>query len=544
MIELGTVRFDEHQLVRQLQNDLRDDWFPDPLRFDDMLRGDLVAKQIGENFESNQGEYIPNERTLCNVPKSNFTLRYGLEIGLADRALYHGLTTILIPFFDPLIPWNVFSYRHNNIRPSNRETFRPAIGAWQDFIGNAKSALLPSGWLLSTDVANCYEHIDLTMLRHRFLALLPQIKATPSEKSNIRSHIELLFGCLKFWSYSPERGLPQNRDASSFLANLYMQPVDTAMTGHGYGDRYFRYMDDIKIACANEFEARRALKLLSLELRKLGLYPNSKKTVITPANETNRVAECFNEGPPELAQLDELWKRRSLGSITRALPRIREMTLSLIRDGKTDSREFRFCIHRLTTLALSSDYFVPADFFLDLTKAIVSCIERFPASSDKVSQYLVAVDISDSQLDQIAEFLQCDNKCIYHWQNYSLWTVLTSKKYIQLRLADTALKLITSGDDTPSRAGATIYLGSVGSPSSREAIARSFPTLRSFLGQRNALIALQQVPYKPLIHEYVRPSVRSDLKGVYRTLTGRQESYFAMPQRQPLLQFPDAEIES
>lgn len=544
MIELGTVRFDERDLVRQLQNDLRDDWFPDPIKYTDMLKGDLIAKQISENFGLNEGEYRPVERTLLNIPKPNFTLRYALETGLADRALYHGLTTLLIPFFDPLIPWNVFNHRHNNVRPTSKETFRPGISAWQDFIGAAKSALNPSGWLLSTDVANCFEHIDLSILRKQLLSLLPQTNATSSEKSNIRAHIELLFGCLRTWCFSETRGLPQNRDASSFLANMYLQCVDVAMTGHGFQDRYFRYMDDIKITCATEFEARRALKLLILALRPLGLYLNSKKTVITPASNKECIKDCFNEGSAELQQLDELWKKRSPGSITRALPRLRELTLSLIKVGNTDSREFRFCIHRLTNLALSSDYFVAPDFFKDLTAAIIDCVEKFPASADKVAQYLVAVDTTCDELENIALFLRDKSKSIYNWQNYTLWTVLTAKQYSSLTLAADAEEWILSGDDNPSRAGATLYLGSIGSPDARETIARHFVGLRSFLGQRNALIAVQQVPYRPLVHDLVRPHVRPDLKGVYLQLQRSKGSYFSHPQKLPLLQFPDPEIES
>ncbi len=49
--------------------------------------------------------------------------------------------------------------------------------------------------------------------------------------------------CLRSWSYRSEFGLPQNRDASSFLANLTLLSVDEAMLSRGY--KYYRYMDDI-----------------------------------------------------------------------------------------------------------------------------------------------------------------------------------------------------------------------------------------------------------------------------------------------------------
>jgi len=121
---------------------------------------------------------------------------------------------------------------------------------------------------------------------------------------------------------------------------------------------------------------------------------------------------------------------------------------------------------------------------------------------------------------------------------------MASKKYIGLELAGKAESLIRGGDDTPSRAGATLYLGAVGSEAAREIIARNFGSITSFLGQRSALIALQEVPYRPLIEDFVRPTVRADLNGVYRTLRKRKVSYFSLPERMPLLQFPDLEIES
>jgi hypothetical protein len=543
-IDLGSVSFDEHLLVKQLQNDLRDDWFPDPLKFADMLAGETIAKYLVSNFEVNQGEYLPAKRTLFNVPKPNFTLRYGLETGLADRALYHGLTTFLIPFFDPLIPWNVFSHRYNTIHPDEKYTFRPSVPAWQDFIGAAKSALTAESWLLSTDVANCFEHIDLSVLRRKLNCLLPSIQGSAAQKSAIRAHIDLLFSCLRSWCYGMDRGLPQNRDASSFLANIYFHSVDTAMTDQGFGTGYFRYMDDVKVVCESEFAARRALKCLSLALRDIGLYLNSKKTVITPATDCRKVAECFDEGSPDLHQLDELWKNRSSTSITRAVPRLRELTLKLISEGNTDTRDFRFCIHRLTNLALSSDFRVPPSFFEEITSAIVGCVERYPASTDKVAQYLSAIDAKPNDMDRVADFLCKSDRCLYGWQNYWLWTMMASKMYISLDLASRAESLIRLGDDTPSRAGATLYLGAVGSEAAREVIARNFVSVKSFLGQRNALISLQEVPYRPLIEDHVRPNVRVDLNGIYRSLRKGKIAYFSSPQRIPLLQFPDLEIES
>ena len=75
-ISLGPVKFDEKIVKQQLRRDLLDDWFPDPLRFEDMLSTGHIEYVLKENFRENEGKYRPNKRTLLNIPKANFTLRY------------------------------------------------------------------------------------------------------------------------------------------------------------------------------------------------------------------------------------------------------------------------------------------------------------------------------------------------------------------------------------------------------------------------------------------------------------------------------------
>ena len=146
-----------------------------------------------------------------------------LETGLCDRTLYHGLTSFLVPHFDRLIPWNVFSHRHDYLRGDSKYMFKRAIPAWKDFVGSVKSATNATSYLMVTDIANYFENISLDALRRALLRLLPSLQATPAQKNQIRNHIALLFSCLSAWAYESTRGLPQNRDASSFLANMYMQ---------------------------------------------------------------------------------------------------------------------------------------------------------------------------------------------------------------------------------------------------------------------------------------------------------------------------------
>lgn len=536
-IDLGPIQFDPRIVLPQLQRDLKDDWFPDPLRFEDMFRADRIAELIAENFRRNHGVYHATTRTLLNVPKKNFTLRYSLETGIADRALYHAITSFLVPHYDPLLSWRVFSHRHNQKKGPHRYLFRQAIPVWRDFVGAVKVASKKKGVLLSTDLANYFEDINNDTLQRTMLDLLSEITGTPADKATIRAHLDSLFSCLREWCYQKSSGLPQNRDASSFLGNIYLVPVDRAMLARGY--EYFRYMDDIKIACSDVFQARRALKELSIELRKLGLSVNSGKTQICSASD-EELNGCLDSGGSELQQLDGIWKSQSLKTIARSFPMLRSMTERLLRTDDVESRSFRFCIKRLEILAQCPEFAAPAEFFAPITQKIIEALPRHPAATDQFVKYLGAVPTADRELDRLAMHLQDQGKNFYTWQNYRLWKLLVEKKYVSGVLLAHALEVVRTSEDDANRCGATLYLGAFGEKATRIVVAERFNGLNSFLGQRTALIAVQELHYKPYIEKYVQPHLRDDLVGVFRALN-REGIYVARPEFTPITGLIDME---
>lgn len=539
-IELGKIQFAEGSLFKQLRNDLKDDWFPDPLDYGDMIDTGLITDLINQNFESNHGQYVPARRDLLNIPKPNFTLRYALETGLSDRALYHGFAAFLIPFFDRLIPWYVFSHRYNYRHPNERYMFQRAIPAWQDFVGAVRSAVDGDKVLLSTDIANYFENISLSYLKQKLLEMIPEVEASGADKADIRSHIDLLFGCLEAWTYEPGKGLPQNRDASSFLANMYMRSVDLEMLRSGFS--YFRYMDDIKIVCSNVFEARRALKRLSVLLREIGLSINSKKTVIASGEEKEKIADCVDDGSPEVQQIDEIWKTRSRTAIYRSFPLLIALFQKLVAERKADSRAFRYCIKRMEFLALCDDFYVPPSLFSSVTPEIIKLIPDQPSSTDQFVRYLLAVPTDKDSLATVAEYLRDEARSIYSWQNYRLWSLLAQKRYEDIEQLDFAKNMLTAQTDGATRAGATMYIGAVGSEGDKIEVAKNFGTLKSFLGQRIALIATHELPFSPDIKAYVKDHVRSDLVGVYRKLHNeRNGHYFSPVERMSLSRVADLE---
>jgi hypothetical protein len=551
-VSIGRLTIDEAIVSKQLRNDFKDDWFPDPLGYDDYFDKGLISEIIKSNFDGNHGEYKPVKASLLNIPKSNFTLRYALETSVTDRAVYHALAAKLLPLYDPLISWKVFSHRKpkekpgaDDVRSDPKYTFRNGVTAWSDFSGCVHAQLVHGKYLLSTDLANYFENIDLSVLSRSMIDMIPELTCEAPEKAEVREQVVQLFGYLSNWTYRPERGLPQNRDASSFLANLYMRSVDNAMIAQGY--EYFRYMDDIKIVCDDEPSARRALKQLILELRPLGQFVNSGKTAIIPATDTQAVKKHVGTNSLEMKRIDSAWRSRSLKPISRTFLPLKKLTLKTLSDSSGyDSREFRFCINRLESLARCVEFGVPADYFKEITALVIEGLDRSPVSTDQICRYLRAVQIDKSGMEKILVHLVDPGRAIYNWKNYRLWVLLAQKRFDSDEARDLARTIISNEADTPTRAGATIYLGLMGTQADRNLIAERFESLSSFLGQRSAIIGAHELHFKPpkgggiSISSHVGPFLRADLKGAYRALN-RAGTYVSEVEPMLLTRFVDLE---
>jgi hypothetical protein len=538
-LSIGSLQFEEQWLYKQLRKDLRDDWFPDPQAFCDMIDTGLLAKSIRRNFERNQGQYVASKSTLFNLPKPNFTLRYALEMSLQDRLLFQGAAAALVPFFDSCLHWTVFSHRYDSSGNSRGSLFKPFVESWKNFNGGVRAAMKEDDVLVTTDVSNYYEHIEIPRLKDTFRNLLPELQITADEKGHVRECLERLFEWLIEWSFSSARGIPQNRDASSFLANVYMVPVDRALVATG--NSYFRYMDDIKIVCPDVLTARRALKTLIIALRERGLSVNARKTEIIPAGD-ERISDHLSELSPEIQAIDAAWNTRSRWQILRSLASLRDQTVLLISAGETQSKDFRFCVNRLIWLAGCKDMLVPTDFFSEITKAVIESLPEAPASTNEFVEYLSVVPLGDQELDAIIAYLVDPKHRIYSWQDYRLWLVMLRQERRDERLMKAALALVGGGEDNASRAGATLYLGRFGTADERGVAARQFASISSFLGQRCAIIGVHELPFDPLIREHVAPHVRDDLKGVFANLRTMRGAYFRELDQPSITKFVDQEV--
>ena len=94
--------------------------------------------------------------------------------------------------------------------------------------------------------------------------------------------VNLLSTCLNKWSIGNGRGIPQGLSPSDILGKVYLHNVDVAMCNAGFD--FIRYVDDIRIFCRDEVEAKKALLELMRLTRRRGLNLQSAKTKILNAS--------------------------------------------------------------------------------------------------------------------------------------------------------------------------------------------------------------------------------------------------------------------
>lgn len=516
IIDLGVFAPDITEVVRQLKQDLKDDWYPDSLAYEDVLKPEVIGDFLSSSFDENHGLFVPEGRTELNIPKKGFVLRYSLEISLPDRLYYQALVSQLIPFYDPLIPAQVLNHRYvARGRRAGRYLFKHPVEQWQLFRGYVARESISKPVILITDIQNYFENIAIDRIVGVLEENLLSVSATGVEKSGLRRIIAELRRCLAAWCYAPTHGLPQNRDASSFLASLVMLPVDTAMLRHGYA--YYRYMDDIRIAVKTRYEARNALQVLTTELRRLGLNVNAAKShILEPCMEG--YDEALRENDPILSEIDSMWRSRSLPVIRRSFVPLQKLAHDLIVRGATQERAFRFCVNKFVNLALCRELEIPQTYFDPMTDACIRELDSQPFSSDKLVMLLKAVPTSVQQLDSVANLLKDPERSVYDWQNYLLWQLLVYKKHADSDLIKTARIRVASDDRPADRAGATLYLGAIGSNADREHVSSRFNTCKHHIVQRNALIAVHEIDFHSGIKQNVASHVLPSLKGTYRRL--------------------------
>jgi len=429
-------------VLAQLNQDMRDDWFFDTIYYKDLFAGKHNLKAlISDLLLEGNGRYSASSRQVCDIPKKGLGVRYSLETDFYDRFIYQAICSFLIKYYDPMLSHRVLGHRYNKETKDNRYLFKNRIELWATFEGITYTAFKDEKVLLATDLINYFENITIDAIRHAFESKLDRIQASGKEKFQIRNAISTLCDLLARWSFSERHGLPQNRDASSFIANVVLSDVDRKMADLGYD--YYRYVDDIRIICDSQQQARKALHQLIAQLRTVGMNINSAKTrILTRQDAPATLAEFFPNTDDRSSAIDSMWKSRSRRVIARSIPLIHEMVRECIEKKETQSRQFRFAVNRLAILIDADIFDVGSELSDELVHLLLNTMEEQAASTDQYCRLFSMLELTPAALLEIENYLADEERSIYHWQNYQLWFVLARKKYKSANLLEVASRKI------------------------------------------------------------------------------------------------------
>lgn len=487
--EILAFPIDVDVVLQHLHQDMRDDWFEDPLQHRDLFANKRALRDVlHEVLLEGNGRYGASKRTVCDIPKKGFGVRYGLETDFYDRFIYQAICSYLIPFYDPLLSHRVLGHRYDRKNSAGKNLFKGRIELWQTFEGVTRTALNNNQALFATDLINYFENITTESIKSAFDGMLPKVHASGPEKVLIRNSISTLCELMTHWGYSDKHGLPQNRDASSFIANVVLNSVDQEMVRLGFD--YYRYVDDIRIICASPRSARHAATVLIGHLRTVGMNINSSKTkILTPDSLESDVSEFFPGSDDRSMTVDSMWRSRSRRVIIRSTKYIFQLLQECIDSRQTQSRQFRFAVNRLIRLVDAGIFDVGDAMATQLKSLLIDSLEDHAVSTDQYCRLLTVLNLSPEELGRIEQFLCDHERAIHSWQNYQLWLILARVKHKTERLVALAEERIKVDVLRSEVSAIFIYLRCVEEVQILEGMASDFSSAWPYYHQRNYLLA-------------------------------------------------------
>lgn len=374
--------YDEENLRRAwhfVKLDARDNFIFDVIDHQDIKFDiDLVLQHLETKLRLKQ--YHPSPALQIAVPKNNHSVRPGITFSLVDMIVLYALMQQLAPALDRKLSHSAFAYRLNPRHADKRQplfnegqspnqdqdkeetkTHRQVNEAeenetndfeldfpynwflnWMEFRAASDNAIEKYDWVAITDITAFFENISLDIL-------FSTIRTNIGENSYYQYLTTRLENMLNYWDWSCAdskirgRGLPQGNDASSFLSNIYLLPLDSEVLTIVDETKYLRYVDDIKLYTSNYDEARRGLLRIEKTLRTLGLNVQSAKTRIVPKSEM-------------LAPDVREWDDKLGGDNPDRLEHAREFIATLASDSADSLAKFSTAYRRsLTVLAEHRD---------------------------------------------------------------------------------------------------------------------------------------------------------------------------------------------
>jgi hypothetical protein len=363
--------------------------------------------------------YSPSAMFVCDVPKGKGLVRPGSHLSYTDRLVYTACVGACFPAIHAKLIWSQggidFSYRLA-INPQDVEWLRDRFSGWKDFQEKSLAGVdRGPSYVVIADISSFYENIDINLL-------ISDLRDTGAPSAAI----DQLSVCLNRWSQAPGRGIPQGQSSSDILAKLYLNNIDQVLRNMGYS--HLRYVDDIRVFCSSEVEAKKGLIELSRLLRRRGLNLQSEKSGIYPAAAARGQIEEVTATVKEVraAFITDVVNETGVGDPYMSIPQA-----DAILDENPEDAPLEIIRHAYQTYIVERPYGFNATLFRFLINRLgkqrdsfasehcVGLLEPHPEETDPILRYLGSVGPGEDVEAQIIELMR-SGQMVYQYQLYQI----------------------------------------------------------------------------------------------------------------------------
>lgn len=456
---------------------------------------ELVETELESWLKQLQAEilagYSPSAPTIADVPKGNGAVRLGALLPLNDRIVYAGCVGAALPAIHSTLDWSQgkvdFSYQLATSL-GRYEWIKNRFLGWNAFRKTSLKKIDDgASWVIITDITAFYDNIEIG-------TLISDLRDIGVEKDNVN----LISTCLNRWALMNGRGIPQALSASDILAKVYLNNIDARLSHAGIN--HVRYVDDIRIFCQSEIDARKALLTLVKLLRERGLNLQSAKTEILDADQARikiqgiakeldevknkfvtKVIEDTGFGAYlSILEADKFLDGSPLDAAEKTLEE--EFKKAFLQGDPIVSKTLlRFLLNRLGKLKNT----VGVDYCLEL-------LREYPEETNVALLYFKRVGVNDVILTGVNSFLNSEY-AIYEYQIYQIFEWLNELNDVDSAKFLPKARQFAYDQSRPSylRAVSKLYITKNGAAADFEQLQEGYGALSSPLEKAQLLCFLE-----------------------------------------------------